>query len=181
MNRFRWIAVALPLFATLLLAQPAPEPDRPGLRELEYSIQAELQNHGERVMGKEMLRWSTRLERISNCRAEFTVRVTSNYGEPTVHSEKVSFSLGAIGRFEIAEDKNWLQLPCAGNEKCVSSFSACSKRTKEGIVVDCSASSQKRQEVFTLQFDGDAAASARLKQYFSRAIEVCHEGAPSGF
>jgi hypothetical protein len=38
------------------------------------AIESELEGHGERVMGKEMIHWSTRLEKVEDCRAEFTVR-----------------------------------------------------------------------------------------------------------
>jgi len=175
------IVFALPFFAALLLAQSSMEPDRPAIRELESNIQSELQIHGERVMGHEMVHWSTRLEKISNCRAQFTVRVSSNYGEPSVRTNNVSFSLGAIEPVEIALVQNWLQLRCAGQKLCINSFSTCAKTTREGIVVDCGASSQKSEEIFPLQLDGDPKAAARLEQYFSLAVDACHQATPVSF
>jgi hypothetical protein len=113
MNRAAWITFALPCLATLLLAQPVQEASRPTLRELESVIQAELEGHGDRVMGKDAYHWSTRLERFDNCRAQLTVTVTSTLRELIVRIDHVSFSLGAIERLEIEPQKNWLALPCA--------------------------------------------------------------------
>lgn len=181
MNRSFWIAVALPCAAALLLAQPAREPDRPALRELESNIQSELESHGDRVMGHDAYRWSTRLETISGCRVELRVRATNSIGEKIVHEDSIRFSLGALERFEIGSQKNWLALPCVGHEKCISTVSICTKTTKDGIVVDCSSKSEKREESFSLQFDGDAGAASRLDRDFRRAVELCHEATPAGF
>jgi hypothetical protein len=181
MKRSFWIALALPSVAALLLAQPAREPDRPILQELQSDIQSELESHGDRVMGQEAYRWSTRLEGISDCRAELRVRATNRVGEKTVHEDSIRFSLGAIERYEIGWQKSWLALPCVGHEKCISTVSTCTKTTKDGIVVDCSSRSEKREESLSLQFDGDAAAASRLERDFRQAVELCHKAAPVGF
>ena len=175
MNRSCRVALLLPCLAALLLARPMREPARPALNDLESDIQAELESHGERVMGKEAYRWSTRLEKISDCRAELKVRVTSNLGDTVVRTDSVQFSLGALQTYGLELQKNWLVLPCAGHEKCISSISTCTKTTKGGIVVDCTTVSQKREESFSLQLDGDSAASSRLERAFRQAVNSCHE------
>jgi hypothetical protein len=177
MSRSYWISFVVPCLATLVLAQPV----RPTLRELEFNIQAELEAHGERVLGQEAYRWSTRLENISNCRAELTVQVTSNVGGNTVRTDRVRFSLGALEPYGIME-KNWLELPCAGREECIfSSSSTCTKKTTEGVAIDCTTVSRKREDSFVLQLDGDAAASSRLEHGFRQAIELCHDPAAVTF
>jgi hypothetical protein len=181
MNRPFLIAFALPCAAALLLAQPVREPSRPVLRELESSIQLELESHGDRVMGHDAYRWRTRLEAISDCRAELKVRATNSIGEQTVHEDSIRFSLGAIERFQIEPQKSWLALPCVGHQKCISTVSTCTKTTKSGIVVDCSTNGEKREESLALQFDGDAGAASRLERDFRRAVELCREAAPAGF
>jgi hypothetical protein len=181
MSRSFWIAFALPCATALLLAQPLREPDRPAMRELESNIQSELESHGDRVMGHEGYRWSTRLETISGCRAELRVRATNSVGERTVHEDSIRFSLGAIERLEIGPEKNWLSLPCVGHEKCISTVSTCTKTTKDGIVVDCSSNGERREERFSLEFDGDAGAASRLDRDFRQAVKLCHEAAPVEF
>lgn len=181
MKRSFWILAALPCVAALLLAQPLHDPDRPVLRELATNIQSELESHGDRVMGQDAYRWSTRLETISGCRAEIKVRATNRIGEKIVHDDSIRFSLGAIERFEIGRQKSWLALPCAGHEKCITTVSTCTKTTKDGIVVDCSSRSEKREDSLSLQFDGDAGAASRLEQDFREAVELCHEAAPVSF
>ncbi len=181
MKRSFWIVLAWPCLAALLLAQPVFEPARPAMGELQSNIQSELETHGDRVMGQDAYRWSTRLETISGCRAELRVRATNSVGEKVVHDDSIRFSLGAIERYEIGRQKNWLALPCVGHEKCISTISTCTKTTKDGIVINCSNSGRKQEESFSLQFDGDAGAASRLERDFRRAVELCREAAPAGF
>ena len=114
MTRLRLLALVLLSLTALLLAQPAQESSRPSIDSLAVAIQAEFQSHGDRVLGKGLYGWSTRLNKIEECRAEFSVQVTSNTGELTVRTETVSFSLGAIEPYNVALQKIWLALPCAG-------------------------------------------------------------------
>jgi hypothetical protein len=181
MSRSCWIALVMPCFAALLLAQAAQAQARPPIEELESQIRAELESHGERVLGKEAYHWSTRLETISECRAEFTVRVVNNVGEPVTRTDRVRFSLGALEPYEIEQQNNWLVLGCAGHEKCISSVSTCTKKTREGIVVDCTSAGEKREDSFTLQLDGDEGASSRLERAFRQAAKSCHEPAAVTF
>jgi hypothetical protein len=162
--------------AAVLSAQPAQESgSRAGLQDLAEKIEMELQSHGERALGNESLHWSTHLAKLEDCRAEFSVRLTNNVGEPTVRAESVNFSLGALDPYGIAPKKNWLELPCEGVEKCVFSTSTCSRTTKEGITIDCATASQRRVGSFLLQLDGDAAATSRLEEVFREAISLCRE------
>jgi hypothetical protein len=176
MKRSFWLAFALPSLAAMLLAQPAWETSpRASIDEAASTIRVELERHGDRVLGHETYRWSTRLEKFADCRVEFSVRVTSNFGEPSVRVESVNFSLGALEPYGIAVQKKGLELPCAGKEKCIFSISTCSKKSKEGIVTDCATASQRREEYFALQFDGDAAAASRLERAFREAANHCRE------
>ena len=176
MKRSFWLAFALPSLATMLLAQPSWAASPPAsIGEAASTIQVELESHGDRVLGHETYRWSTRLEKMVDCRAEFSVRVTSNFGESTVRVESVNFSLGALEPYGIAVQKSGLELPCAGREKCVFSTSTCSKTSKGGIVTDCATASQRREEYFALQFDGNAATAARLERAFREAANRCRE------
>jgi hypothetical protein len=176
MKQSFWLAFVLYSLPALLLAQPAwGASPRTSLDEAASSIQAELESHGDRVFGHETYRWSTRLEKIADCRAELSVRVTSNLGEPTVRVESITFSLGALEPYSIALQKNGLDLPCAGRERCVFSTSTCSKKSRNGIVTDCATASQRRDESFALQFDGNAAAASRLEHAFREAVSRCRE------
>jgi hypothetical protein len=178
MKRPFLLVMLLSFLAALLLAQPAQDASPPAaLRQLESSIQAELESHGERVMGNETYHWSTRLERIENCRAELRVRITSNFRLATVQDESVSFSLGSIELYTIEMQKSRLELPCARGEKCIFSTSTCRTKTKEGLSVDCTTSSQKRVNSFALQLDGDPASAARLERDFRTAVRLCREPA----
>lgn len=182
MTRKTLLALLLPSLAILLLAHPAREANpRASMQELETAIHTELEHHGERVMGSEMYYWSTRLERIEDCRAEFSVRLTSKFHSDTVRTEAVNFSLGAIEPYGIDLQKHWLELPCAHGEKCIFSTSRCTATSKEGMVTDCTTPSQKRVDSFTLQLDEDAAAGARLERAFRKAILLCREPAPVTF
>jgi len=181
MSRSCWIALAMPCFAALLLALPAQDPARSASEELESKIRTELESHGERVLGKEAYHWSTRLDAISGCRAEFTVRVVNNLGEPVTRTDRVRFSLGALEPHDIDRQNNWLVLGCARHEKCISSVSTCTKKTREGIVVDCTSAGEKREDSFTLQLDGDEGASLRLERAFRQAADACHEPAAVTF
>ncbi len=164
----------LPLvFTALLLAQPAEEAaSRPSLENLAAAIQSELASHGDRVLGNGLYGWSTRLSKIEGCRAELSVRVTSNTGDPSVRTETVNFSLGAIEPSAVALQKNRLDLFCANRKNCIASTSTCST-TSKGIVIDCGTQGQKRSETFSLEFDGDVAAAARLERAVLQAVELC--------
>src|SRR5208282_1778503 len=120
MKRSLLFALALLCLATPLLAQPAQEAKAGSeLNELTATIQAELEVHGERVLGQDAYHWSTRLVGISDCRAEFSVRVSNNVGEPTARTESVTFSLGALDRTGIDVNKKWLELPCLARQNCI--------------------------------------------------------------
>jgi hypothetical protein len=182
MKRSFLLAVALPYFAALLLAQTAGEAQpRVSLDKLAATIQTELDAHGERVLGHDVYHWSTRLEKIADCRAELSVRVASNVGEITVRTETVNFSLGALEPYSIGLQKNWLELPCAGGQKCIFSTTTCSRTTKDGMVIDCTTASQKKVDAFALQLDGDVAASSRLERAFRQAIDICRQPIPVTF
>ncbi len=171
----------LPLAAFLFLTLAASALAQSGanasarLDQLGTTIQTDLEGHGNRVLGHETYSWSTRLERFSGCRAEFSVRVTSNFGDNTVRVETVNFSLGALEPFSIELQKGWLQLPCASGEKCVFSTSTCSRKTKNGMVTDCATASQKRVDSFLLELDGDPATASRLERVFREAVNLCRQ------
>jgi hypothetical protein len=169
-------AFSLPFLAALLLAQPTPQTKSPAsLDELAQRIHAELEVHGERMLGKETYRWSTRLEKITNCRAQLSVRVANNFGDQTVRTETVNFSLGALEPFDIALQKSWLELPCADRQQCIFSTSTCTRTNKNAMVTDCTTASQKRVDSFALEFDGDVAAASRLERDFRQAIDLCRQ------
>ena len=185
MHRASWLAL-VPFctfcMVTLLFARPADEASsRPSLENLTVAIQAELESHGDRVVGRNLYQWNTRLENINNCRAELSVRMASNTGGASETTESVKFSLGAIERYSIDLQKRWLELPCANHEKCIFSTSTCGKKTKDVIVMDCTTASQKQVDSFRLEYDGDAAAGRRLQKAFREAVEVCHEPKPVSF
>jgi hypothetical protein len=174
MNRLLLLALVLLSLTVLLLARPAQEAgSRNSIENLASAIQTELDNHGDRVLGNGLYGWSTRLNRIEECRAELSVRVTDNTAEASVRTETVNFSLGAIEPYNIEMRKNFLTLPCSGKEKCIFSTSTCSTKTKDGIVTDCATSSQKRVDSLILEFDGDAAAAVRLERAFRGAVDLC--------
>jgi hypothetical protein len=132
-----------------------------------------LESHGERVLGRDVYHWSTRLEKMEDCRAEFSVRVINNFGEATTCTETVQFSLGALDPYGIDPQKSYLLLLCSGKENCVHSTSTCSTKSKDGIVTGCTNASPKRLQSFMLEFDGDAASAARLEKAVRQAIDVC--------
>ncbi len=171
------LALVVLCLAGLLFARPADPADevpmRPPMQKLMAAIQTELQSHGDYVLGKGLYGWSTRLDKIENCRAELTVRVANNTGEALVNTESVDFSLGAIEPYSIELKKNYLELPCAANQNCIFSTSTCSKKSKDGIVIDCATASQKRVGAFRLEFDGDVESAARLEKNFRQAVELC--------
>jgi hypothetical protein len=176
MKSFILLAAVLLFPAIPLSAQLAQVARRSGrLDELTTTIQRELETHGERVLGHETYHWSTRLDRTSNCQVEMSVRITSNFGETNVHTESVRFSLVAIAPYGIGLQKKWLQLSRAGQEKCIFSTTTCSKKTKDGIAVDCTTANQKTVDSFSLQLDGDVAASLRLERTFRQAVALCHQ------
>ena len=182
MKRFLLVAIALPFCAALLLAQSVRDAQpRPLINELAGTIQTELEGHGERVLGQEIYHWSTRLEKIAGCRAKLLVRVTSNLAETTVRTETVNFSMGALQPYGIDLKKNRLELPCADGQKCITSTSTCSRKTKDGMVLDCTTANQKKVDSFTLELDGDAVAALRLERAFRRAVDACREPIPVTF
>jgi hypothetical protein len=176
MKRTLLIAIALMTLTALSLARPMQEETpRPALKTVASAIQTELESHGERVLGKELYHWSTRLEKLEDCRAEFSVRLTSNLADSTVRVETVDFSLGALDPAGIEIQKHWLQLPCATLANCVFSTSTCSRKYQDGIVIDCATASQKRVSSFALQLDDDNDSAQRLQQSFRQAVEACRE------
>ncbi len=173
MKRSYLLGLGLPFLTALLLALPADEAgSRASLMKFAATIQMELESHGERVLGQETYHWSTRLEKLEDCRAEFSVRVTNNFGDASARTEAVNFSLGALDPYGIDLQKKWLELPCAGREKCVYSTSTC-KTTKGGVVTDCASASPQRVESFKLEFDGDPGSASRLEEAFHHAIDLC--------
>jgi hypothetical protein len=175
MNRPFYLAFVLPTLATLLLAIPAQEPQRPSMNELESRIQRELDAHGKRVLGHDAYSWKTQLDHIAVCRAYLTVHQVSKLGEVVIHDETVEFSLGSIEATGVEPDKGWIVLPCTVHQKCITRVSSCSKTTKDGLAVDCSEKGDRREESFSLEYDGDAGAASRLQQDFRQAIELCRE------
>jgi hypothetical protein len=176
MTRSLLIAIVLMSLAGFSLGSPVQEGgSRASLKTVASAIQSELEGHGERILGKELYHWSTRLEKIENCRAEFSVRLTSNLSDSTVHVESVSFSLGALDLYAMEMQKSLLHLPCVNREKCVFSTSTCSRKTKDGITIDCATASQSRVDTFALQFDGDADSAQRLQEAFRTAVNTCRE------
>jgi hypothetical protein len=182
MKRLFLLVLIIPTLATLSLAQSTQDSHpRAGLQALSATIRTELESHGERMLGQETYRWSTRLEKMANCRVELSVRIASKLAEETVRTESVNFSLGAIELSTIELQKNWLQLPCTAREKCILSTSTCSRKTKEGFVIDCTTTTQARADTFALQLDGDAAAGIRLDKAFRQAVDLCREPASVTF
>ncbi len=170
------LALALHFCAITLLAQPTPEAaPRASFTQLAETIQAELESHGERAIGHDAYRWSTRLQKVNGCRAEFSVQVTSNYKEAIVQTESISFSLGALQSHSIVLRKNWIELICAGGSKCVYSTSTCFSKSKDGILTDCTSTAQKHAESFFVHYDGDAAAASRMETAFRQYIDLCRE------
>jgi hypothetical protein len=172
--KFPILTVVLLSFTGLCLAQPVGDAPHASVKTV-AAIESELEGHGERVMGNEVLHWSTRLEKVENCRAQFTVRATSNLADPTVRVESVSFSLGALDPSGIELQKHWLQLPCSDRSQCIFSTTTCSQKSANGIVTDCGTASQKRVDSFALQFDGDAESAQRLQTALREAIESCRQ------
>jgi hypothetical protein len=173
MKRSYWLALGLPFLTALLLAQPGEKASSRSFAQLASAIQTELESHGDRVLGQDAYHWSTRLERMEDCRAEFSVRVISKFGEASTRTETVQFSLGAIDPYGIDLQKSYLVLPCTGQENCVHSTSTCSTKNKNGIVTDCTSASPKRLPSFPLEFDGDAASASRLEKAVRQAVEGC--------
>ena len=171
MKRLRLLVLSIISLSTLLSAQEADS--RASLQELSATLQSELEGHGDRVLGPQVYRWSTRLQQVKDCRADLSIQVTDHYGTSVVRLDQVHFSLAAIEPGDISLKKSWLSLSCARKEKCFFSTSTCSKTTKDGIVVDCASASQKRDDSLALQFDGDSGAAARMEEAFRQAIELC--------
>jgi hypothetical protein len=176
MKRLLLLAAGVPTLTTLLFAaSPDEARQRNTVKELAATVQSQLESHGERVLGQNTYRWSTRLAKMEDCRAEFTVRISSNYSSNSDRTEKVSFSLGALDPYDIDVRKSWLELPCFNHEKCIFSVSTCSQMSKDGIVTDCASASPKQEASFALQLDGDPEAAARLGHALRDAIGLCRQ------
>lgn len=175
MKNFPRIAFVLLALTGLTLANPAPEAaSSPAPTNVAMAIRTELESHGDRVMGRELYRWTTRLEGIEGCRAQFTVRIANNLSDNTVHVENISFSLGAVDEYSIEIKQNhWLQIPCAPGQNCIFSTSTCTRRSKDGIEIDCSTPSQKLADAFSLQMDGNPEAAERLQTFLRQAVDAC--------
>jgi hypothetical protein len=169
MKRSYWLALGLPFLTALLFAQASSR----SFAQLASAIQTELENHGDRVLGQDAYHWSTRLEKMEDCRAEFSVQVINHFGEANTRTETVRFSLGALDPYGIELQKSYLVLPCSGIENCVYSTSTCSTKNKDGIVSSCTSASPKRLPSFRLEFDGDAASASRLEHAVREAVDVC--------
>lgn len=170
------IAIVLISLSGLSLARSAEEtPSRASIKMAAAAIETELEGHGERVMGKELYHWNTRLEKIEDCRAELSIHLTTITANSTIHVETVNFSLGALDPYDIQIQEHYLQLPCAAGEPCIFSTSTCSRKSPDGIVIDCTTANQKRVDVFAVQFDGDADSGQRLQLAFRQAAEACRQ------
>jgi len=170
------IAVVILSFSGLSLAQRVEEaPGHASVKNAVLEIETELDGHGERTMGKDTLHWSTRLEKVEDCRAELTVRTSLNLGDPTERVETVSFSLGALDPYAIGMEKHWLQLPCFDRNPCFFSTTTCSQKSANGVVTDCGTASQKRVDTLALEFDGDADSAQRLQAAFHQVVESCQQ------
>ena len=173
MKRSYLLGLGLPFLTALLLALPADEAgSRASLMKFAATIQMELESHGEARCWPGNLSLEYAAEKLEDCRAEFSVRVTNNFGDASARTEAVNFSLGALDPYGIDLQKKWLELPCAGREKCVYSTSTC-KTTKGGVVTDCASASPQRVESFKLEFDGDPGSASRLEEAFHHAIDLC--------
>lgn len=183
MRRSSWVVMVLLMLSGLGLANPTQNAaPLPTLDAFATTIRAELESHGERILGKEMYHWSTRLEGMQDCRAAFSVRLVNNFSDSTVQVERVSFLLGALDPYGIELQQNHrLQLPCFDGRSCIFSTSTCTRKSKDGIVIDCSTPNQKRAEVFSVQLDGDSGAADRLQQALRRAIDACRQPSPVTF
>ena len=183
MKRLHWTAALLLLLCGLSPAAPVEEAAHPpSLKLAAASIQSELEVHGERVMGRDVYHWSTRLERIEDCRAEFSVRLTNNLSESTTETESVSFSLGALNPYGIEwKQKHWLELPCNMGQTCIFSTSTCTRRSREGIMSDCTTPTQKRVGAFSLQLDGDTGSVQRLEHALREAVAACRQPSSVSF
>jgi hypothetical protein len=177
MKRLFCCASALLALAGLSLASPVKNTAHaPSLPAAEASIRTELERHGDRILGKELYHWSTRLEKIEDCRAEFSVRIANHLRQSTVAIQSVNFSLGALDGYGIEMQQNhWLQLPCLHRESCVSSIATCTQTSEEGIITDCSTPSQGRAEAFSLQLDGDPEAAQRLQEALRQVVDACQQ------
>jgi len=171
------IAVVLALLSGLSLASPVEgTAHQPLLITAAASIRTELEVHGERVLGKDLYHWSTRLERIEDCRAEFSVRLANNMGAATLSIESVNFSLGALNPYGIEiQQKHGLKVPCRGGESCVFSTSTCTRASKDGTVIDCTTPNQKRVDFFSIQLDSDEESAQRLQLALREAVSACRQ------
>jgi hypothetical protein len=176
MKRLCSIAVVLCSLAALAPAATIETATSPSLVNAATSIRTELVAHGDRVLGRDAYRWSTRLEKIEGCRAEFSVRITNKVMGPTIHVESVNVSLGGVDPDGIAmQQMHWLQVPCWGQQNCVVSTTTCTRQYKDGVVINCSTPAATVADAFSVELDGNMAAAQRLQQALREAVSACHQ------
>lgn len=169
----------LPMLALLFLnipawAQTTQEPEsQAALQQVVATIQAEFASHGDRQIGHDTIHWSTRLESVTGCRAEISIRTVSHLSETTQSKEDITFSLASLPNFGVTLKSNSLELNCQVGEKCFNSTTTCVQTSNDGIVTDCTSASQRRDTVLKLQFDGDPKTGKRLQNAFRQAIIYC--------
>ncbi len=164
----------LPCMAVLLgvAGQEAP---RARLGQLETAMAAELEAHGQRTMGQEGMRWSSRLESFYDCRAQFTIHTTTHVIDTVDKLETLRVALSALEPAVMQSDQHALQMPCRGQFQCVTVATRCTKTTKDGVVVDCTSLAERRQDALVVQYDGDPAAAQRMIRLMSQAVDVCRQ------
>jgi hypothetical protein len=180
MKHTPWVAILVILLAAALPAQSIAGSSSASLQRASLAIASELQSHGARVMGDNLYSWHTRLEKLEGCRMEFSVRVASNLRDSTVNVQTVSFSLGALDPYSISIQKHWLQLSCM-NQDCVYSTTKCTRRSADGIEIDCSTPDQKWANGFALEMDGNEASALRMQKAFYEAVTSCRRPAQVSF
>lgn len=144
------------------------------LRTLEASIQKLLSVHGSRVMGRGVYTWTTQMDQLDQCRAVFSEQETVALGDRIVKRHAVNITLSRVTWVSIDAGGKWIEIPCLSSEDCVTTFTRCTKTTKDGITVDCTSPSGKRGQSFHLQWDGDEAAGKQLEHDLRQAVELCH-------
>ncbi|MDR3764924.1 MAG: hypothetical protein P4M01_12605 [Acidobacteriota bacterium] len=170
-NRAGILAGCLVLAAGLLSSAMAQGDGE--IHELETNIQSRLEQHGDRVMGQNTLRWSTRLDSLDRCRAVMTVREETAMGDRTVREERVNISLGRISWINMDQSKKWITVPCQSADRCITTQATCTKTTREGVTVDCSTPGARQNAEFRLQWDGSETAGRLLERDLQRAVALC--------
>ena len=158
------------------MAQPVEEAaNRASVKTVAAAIENELQGHGERVMGKELIHWTTRLEKVEDCRAEFTVRTANNLGDSTVRRGERQLLAGRAGPVRDRIRSTGCNCPAPNRTSASSRPRPAARNRPDGVVTDCGTASQKRADSFALQFDGDAESAQRLEAAFREAVESCRQ------